>query len=128
MERLSSWPVAALACSRALVHGCSDSGSSGKSQDGKGHIVTNPHAVGAEKTFQVTITDMAQTLAATDPGVGDSAAPGIGFAIPASTVKTVADQIVKDGEAGIEAGDIITELGAPASRQSRPCPRRRRRM
>ncbi|PAZ09189.1 signal protein PDZ [Streptomyces sp. SA15] len=37
------------------------------------------------------------TLAATDPGLGDSAAPGIGFAIPASTVRTIADQIVKEG-------------------------------
>ncbi|MDN0194688.1 trypsin-like peptidase domain-containing protein [Streptomyces sp. S.PNR 29] len=37
------------------------------------------------------------TLAATDPGLGDDAAPGIGFAIPASTVKTIADQIVRDG-------------------------------
>ncbi|WP_151483992.1 S1C family serine protease [Streptomyces albicerus] len=37
------------------------------------------------------------TLAATDPGLGDSAAPGIGFAIPASMVRTIADQIVKDG-------------------------------
>jgi putative serine protease PepD len=40
------------------------------------------------------------TLAATDPdiGSGGSAAPGIGFAIPASTVKTVADQIIKNGK------------------------------
>ncbi|WP_030909596.1 S1C family serine protease [Streptomyces sp. NRRL F-5126] len=41
------------------------------------------------------------TLAATDPGIGGSsgsAAPGIGFAIPASTVKTVADQIIKNGK------------------------------
>ncbi len=38
------------------------------------------------------------TLAATDPEMGDSAAPGIGFAIPASMVQTVAGQIVKDGE------------------------------
>ncbi|WP_031487347.1 S1C family serine protease [Streptomyces bicolor] len=37
------------------------------------------------------------TLAATDPSVGDSAAPGIGFAIPASTVTTIADQIIEDG-------------------------------
>jgi putative serine protease PepD len=37
------------------------------------------------------------TLAATDPDLGGSAAPGIGFAIPSSMVKTVADQIVKDG-------------------------------
>ncbi|GGR20505.1 protease [Streptomyces aurantiogriseus] len=37
------------------------------------------------------------TLAATDPGLGDSAAPGIGFAIPASMVRTVAGQIVEDG-------------------------------
>ncbi|MFF4268295.1 S1C family serine protease [Streptomyces sp. NPDC001536] len=38
------------------------------------------------------------TLAAIDPGMGDSAAPGIGFAIPASMVKTVADQIIEDGK------------------------------
>ncbi|MWA10649.1 S1C family serine protease [Streptomyces sp. BA2] len=37
------------------------------------------------------------TLAATDPQMGDSAAPGIGFAIPSSMVKTIADQIIKDG-------------------------------
>ncbi|MGW4216637.1 S1C family serine protease [Streptomyces bacillaris] len=38
------------------------------------------------------------TLAATDPQLGDSAAPGIGFAIPVSMVRTVADQIIKDGK------------------------------
>ncbi|MEV5526650.1 S1C family serine protease [Streptomyces prunicolor] len=38
------------------------------------------------------------TLAATDPNLGGGAAPGIGFAIPSSMVKTVADQIVKDGK------------------------------
>ncbi|MEW2525881.1 trypsin-like peptidase domain-containing protein [Streptomyces sp. NPDC047071] len=38
------------------------------------------------------------TLAATDPDMGDGAAPGIGFAIPASMVRTVADQIVKSGK------------------------------
>lgn len=38
------------------------------------------------------------TLAATDPDIGGGAAPGIGFAIPSSMVKTVADQIVKDGK------------------------------
>jgi putative serine protease PepD len=38
------------------------------------------------------------TLAATDPELGGGAAPGIGFAIPASTVRTVAGQIVKDGK------------------------------
>lgn len=90
------------------------------------------------------------TLAATDPGMGEDAVPGIGFAIPASMVRTVADQIVEDGRvtdsgraalgitartvvgadyqpagvavvevkdggaaanAGIERGDVITELG-----------------
>ncbi|WJV49239.1 S1C family serine protease [Streptomyces flavofungini] len=90
------------------------------------------------------------TLAATDPDMGDGAAPGIGFAIPSSMVKTVAGQIVKSGrvtdsgraalgvtartvlgddyrpagvalvevqdggaaaEAGLEPGDIITDLG-----------------
>ncbi|MFD5269833.1 S1C family serine protease [Streptomyces sp. NPDC058335] len=38
------------------------------------------------------------TLAAVDPSLGQGAAPGIGFAIPASMVRTVADQIVQDGE------------------------------
>ncbi|MFJ2817888.1 S1C family serine protease [Streptomyces sp. NPDC087294] len=38
------------------------------------------------------------TLAATDPDLGGSAAPGIGFAIPGTMVKTIADQIVKDGK------------------------------
>ncbi|WP_299530881.1 S1C family serine protease [uncultured Streptomyces sp.] len=37
------------------------------------------------------------TLAATDPQLGDSAAPGIGFAIPVSMVRTVADQIIESG-------------------------------
>ncbi|MFF1482554.1 S1C family serine protease [Streptomyces sp. NPDC058301] len=38
------------------------------------------------------------TLAATDPDMGGSAAAGIGFAIPVSMVKTVADQIIKSGK------------------------------
>ncbi|WP_432161046.1 S1C family serine protease [Streptomyces sp. NRRL F-5630] len=40
------------------------------------------------------------TLAATDPGLGggESAAAGIGFAIPAATVRSIAGQIVKDGK------------------------------
>ncbi|MFF3729012.1 S1C family serine protease [Streptomyces sp. NPDC002476] len=37
------------------------------------------------------------TLAATDPDLGGGAAPGIGFAIPASMVKTIADQIIRYG-------------------------------
>ncbi|MFF2653410.1 S1C family serine protease [Streptomyces sp. NPDC058045] len=46
------------------------------------------------------------TLAATDPDLGGSAAPGIGFAIPASTVKTIAGQIVQHGK--------VTESGRAA--------------
>ena len=38
-----------------------------------------------------------RAAAATDPSFGGSA-PGIGFAIPASTVKTIADQIVRTGK------------------------------
>jgi S1-C subfamily serine protease len=38
------------------------------------------------------------TLAATDPQLGSGAAPGIGFAIPASTVKRIADQIIEHGK------------------------------
>ncbi|MFE3827719.1 S1C family serine protease [Streptomyces sp. NPDC059092] len=37
------------------------------------------------------------TLAATDPELGNGTAPGIGFAIPVSMVRTVADQIIKHG-------------------------------
>lgn len=50
------------------------------------------------------------TLAATNPELGNSAAPGIGFAIPASTVRTVADQIIAKGEvtdSGRAALDIV---------------------
>ncbi|MER7518086.1 trypsin-like peptidase domain-containing protein [Streptomyces sp. NPDC126499] len=38
------------------------------------------------------------TLAATDPELGGGSAPGIGFAIPASMVRTVADQIIRTGK------------------------------
>ncbi|MER7190962.1 S1C family serine protease [Streptomyces flaveolus] len=38
------------------------------------------------------------TLAAADPELGDSAAPGIGFAIPSSTVKRIAGQIIENGK------------------------------
>ncbi|WP_101897080.1 S1C family serine protease [Embleya scabrispora] len=38
------------------------------------------------------------TLAATDPETNGSAAPGIGFAIPANTVKSITDQIIKNGK------------------------------
>ncbi|MFB8775257.1 S1C family serine protease [Streptomyces broussonetiae] len=49
------------------------------------------------------------TLAATGSGGADSQAPGIGFAIPASMVRTVADQIIEDGrvtDSGRAALDI----------------------
>ncbi|MEU6812116.1 trypsin-like peptidase domain-containing protein [Streptomyces sp. NPDC046831] len=62
------------------------------------------------------------TLAAVDPVLGGSAAPGIGFAIPASLVKTVAGQIVKDGrvtDSGRAALDItgrtFTDAGFQAA-------------
>jgi putative serine protease PepD len=37
------------------------------------------------------------TLAALDPELGGSAAPGIGFAIPSNTVKRIAGQLIKTG-------------------------------
>lgn len=37
------------------------------------------------------------TLAAVDPQLGGTAAPGIGFAIPSNTVKLVAPQLISDG-------------------------------
>nr|BFD91841.1 trypsin-like peptidase domain-containing protein [Kitasatospora sp. Xyl93] len=38
------------------------------------------------------------TLAATEPQTNGSAAPGIGFAIPASTITNIADQLIKQGK------------------------------
>ncbi|PZH15957.1 signal protein PDZ [Streptomyces sp. NTH33] len=49
------------------------------------------------------------TLAATDPQLGGSAAPGIGFAIPASMVKTVADQIIRYGRV-VESGRAALDI------------------
>ncbi|NEB74054.1 PDZ domain-containing protein [Streptomyces sp. SID14478] len=62
------------------------------------------------------------TLAATDPDMGDSAAPGIGFAIPSSMVTKVADQVVKDGKVtdsgraalGITARTVLGDDYKPA--------------
>ncbi|MFJ8232160.1 S1C family serine protease [Streptomyces sp. NPDC094448] len=62
------------------------------------------------------------TLAATDPDLGNSAAPGIGFAIPSSMVRTVADQIIKDGRVtdsgraalGITARTVLDDNYQPA--------------
>ncbi|MGH3054724.1 MAG: S1C family serine protease, partial [Gaiellaceae bacterium] len=53
------------------------------------------------------------TLAATDPELGGTAAPGIGFAIPSSLVKDIATQIIRFGHVvnshraylGVEIGD-----------------------
>jgi putative serine protease PepD len=58
------------------------------------------------------------TLAATDPELGGSAAPGIGFAIPSNLVKDIATQIIRFGHVtnshraylGVEIGDT-TGLG-----------------
>lgn len=62
------------------------------------------------------------TLAATDPQMGAGAAPGIGFAIPASTVTNIAGQIIKDGRVtnsgraalGITARTVIGDDLQPA--------------
>ncbi|MFJ8359762.1 S1C family serine protease [Streptomyces sp. NPDC093984] len=51
------------------------------------------------------------TLAAVDPEFGGGAAPGIGFAIPASLVKTVADQIIRTGHV-TESGRAALEISA----------------
>ncbi|MFJ9866292.1 S1C family serine protease [Streptomyces sp. NPDC101165] len=62
------------------------------------------------------------TLAATDPNLGGGAAPGIGFAIPASMVRTVADQIIRSGKVvdsgraalGISARTVLDDSYQPA--------------
>ncbi|MFJ4520209.1 S1C family serine protease [Streptomyces sp. NPDC088810] len=51
------------------------------------------------------------TLAAADPSLGGSAAPGIGFAIPASMVRTIADQIVKQGKV-VDSGRAALDITA----------------
>lgn len=72
------------------------------------------------------------TLAATDPELGGSAAPGIGFAIPSSLVTRIAGQIVKDGRvvnsqraflgvtlaSGLISGAVVASVqkGGPAAR------------
>lgn len=62
------------------------------------------------------------TLAAVDPQLGQGAAPGIGFAIPAATVRRLADQIVRNGKVtdsgraalGITGRTIVGSDFAPA--------------
>ncbi|MFG2118467.1 S1C family serine protease [Streptomyces sp. NPDC048710] len=62
------------------------------------------------------------TLAATDPNLGGGAAPGIGFAIPASMVRTIADQIIRSGKVvdsgraalGISARTVLNDSYQPA--------------
>ncbi|MEU1406184.1 trypsin-like peptidase domain-containing protein [Streptomyces sp. NPDC005728] len=51
------------------------------------------------------------TLAATDPELSGGTAPGIGFAIPASMVRTVADQIIKTGKV-VDSGRAALEVTA----------------
>jgi S1-C subfamily serine protease len=61
------------------------------------------------------------TLAATDPQLGDSAAPGIGFAIASNTVKRIADQLIASGSVtdsgraglGIQATTVLGADGQP---------------
>ncbi|MFE2098905.1 MULTISPECIES: S1C family serine protease [unclassified Streptomyces] len=62
------------------------------------------------------------TLAATDPNLSGGAAPGIGFAIPASMVRTVADQIIRSGKVvdsgraalGVSARTVLDDSYQPA--------------
>jgi putative serine protease PepD len=72
------------------------------------------------------------TLAATDPQLGGSAAPGIGFAIPSNTVRDIAGQLIGQGKVtnshrawlGVEVaattsgGLLVTkaQAGGPAAR------------
>ncbi|MGW3465463.1 S1C family serine protease [Streptomyces olivaceoviridis] len=51
------------------------------------------------------------TLAAADPTFGNGAAPGIGFAIPSSMVRTIADQIVRTGKV-VESGRAALDITA----------------
>ncbi|MFF3440558.1 S1C family serine protease [Streptosporangium sp. NPDC002721] len=62
------------------------------------------------------------TLTAVNPELGNAQAPGIGFAIPANTVKDVATQIIKDGRVtntrraalGVVVRTVIDMAGQPS--------------
>jgi len=62
------------------------------------------------------------TLAATDPELNGSAAPGIGFAIPSNVVKDIAGQLVKSGKVtnshraalGVRVTTVADQSGRPA--------------
>ncbi|MFC1420940.1 S1C family serine protease [Streptacidiphilus cavernicola] len=106
-----------------------------------GRTVSEP---GSENSPEVTIPNMVQTSAAINPGNSGGAlvnlsdqivgintlaavqgnesgaqAPGIGFAIPASTVISLADQMIKDGKVtnsgraalGISSRTVLTAAG-----------------
>lgn len=51
------------------------------------------------------------TLAATDPNLGGTAAPGIGFAISSSMVRTIADQIIRHGRV-VDSGRAALNITA----------------
>jgi S1-C subfamily serine protease len=61
------------------------------------------------------------TLAATDPQLGGGSAPGIGFAIPSNTVKSIAGQLVSQGKVtnsdraslGISGANDVNAGGQP---------------
>jgi S1-C subfamily serine protease len=55
------------------------------------------------------------TLAAVDPELGGSAAPGIGFAIPSNTVKLIADQLIKSGKVTNSGRAALGISGATAT-------------
>jgi putative serine protease PepD len=60
------------------------------------------------------------TLAATDPQLGSGAAPGIGFAIPSSTVNRIAGQIIRSGrvtDSGRAALDVTVRGVVDENRQ-----------
>ncbi len=62
------------------------------------------------------------TLAASDPQFGSGAAPGIGFAIPSSAVRRIADQIIRNGRVtdsgraalGVAVRGVVDQDGRPA--------------
>ncbi|MFC4531654.1 S1C family serine protease [Sphaerisporangium dianthi] len=61
------------------------------------------------------------TLAAINPDLGGGAAPGIGFAIPSSTAKDVAEQIIRHGKVtntrraalGVRVNTVVDSEGRP---------------
>jgi putative serine protease PepD len=115
------------ATDRTVSEGESDSGSGGGSGATIPDMVQTSAAINPGNSGGALV-DLGNevigipTLAATDPQLGSGSAPGIGFAIPSSTVKRIADQIIKNGKVtdsgraalGVTVRGVVSQSFQPA--------------